>query len=153
VLVDELVVDVLVVEEVVVIVLVVDVSVVFETKTSACLVVGASESITEVAALVIGATTFDVGAASSGVVCSVTTSAGGTAMVFLGSGAAAVEVMVGRGRDGGSVSALLRATVWSLVAVRVALMVNRLDTAKQRCPPQHRMIRLRLICSAGHHCY
>jgi hypothetical protein len=49
--------------------------------------------------------------------------------------------------DGGRVSFLPRVNVWRLEAVLVALTANRLDTALQRCPPQHRrMIQKRAPC-------
>jgi hypothetical protein len=85
-----------------------------------------------------------VDAASSSVACSVATSAGGGAMVPLGSGATAVLEVSGGCRDVTRISALLRATVWRMVVARVAFTVTRrLDAAVQRCPPQHRMILIR----------
>jgi hypothetical protein len=121
------VVDVLV-EEVVVAASVVDVDV-DETTTSEC-IVGASESVIELALL-------DVGATSG-----VTTSAG-AATVAAGVGAAA-EMECGR------VSALLKAAVGRIETARVTLTVSRLVTALQRRPPQHRMIQKRTCCSPAH---
>jgi hypothetical protein len=121
----EVLVDVLV-EEVEVAASVVDVD---ETTTSEC-IVGASESVIELALL-------DVGAASG-----VTTSAG-AATVAAGVGAAA-EIECGR------VSALLKAAVGRIETARVTLTVSRLVTALQRRPPQHRMIQKRTFCSPAH---
>jgi hypothetical protein len=128
---------VVVVEMLVVEVLVVDATVVVETTTSAS-VVGTSELRSEVVALdigtatrVVGATTLDIGSASSGVTTSVT-AGGGAATVVSGGDFRRVCLL------------LLRASVGRLEAALVAFTANRLETAVQRCPPpQHRMIQLR----------
>jgi hypothetical protein len=117
----------------------VDVSVVVET-TSAC-AVGASDTVMVV--LGVGAS---VGSASF----LVATSSGGAAMV---SGGSAVVAAVFGGVCG-RVSDLPKAIVMRLVATLVALTRIRLDAALQRCPPQHRMIQLRVLCTpAGHKFY
>jgi uncharacterized protein GlcG (DUF336 family) len=100
---------------VVVDVLIVVDSVVVVTTTSVC-IVGTSE--------------FAIIDKSSSRVTTTVTSGGGTTAV------------VSRG-DGGRVLALLRAIVGRWVAALVALTAKRLDTAVQRCPPQHRIIQLR----------
>lgn len=123
---------------VVVTVLVIDTSdefsAVVKTTASSCDIV-VSDSVPAVIGAVISA----FGAAAF-----LLTSSAGTVKVAVGGGGVVVEAIVCE-----RALVLLSATDWCLMAALVELVANRLDTALQRCPPQHRIIQLRALCASG----